>query len=93
MTRLQINIKEADKAVIVLNLLKELPFVEIEKSDEEKDIRTDLKNSFANGSDLCDIWKKSMGVDGWFEECEQLMDMAQGDSKGKKWTRADLYDV
>ena len=35
MTRLQIKIKDAEKAVIVLNLLKELPFVEIEKSEEE----------------------------------------------------------
>ena len=29
----------------------------------------------------------------WFEECERLMDAAQVDSKGKKWTREDLYDV
>jgi len=29
----------------------------------------------------------------WYEECERLMDSAQADSKGKKWTRAELYDV
>lgn len=29
----------------------------------------------------------------WFDECERLMDSTQVDSKGKKWTRADLYDV
>ena len=30
MTHLHINIKDSEKAVIVMNLLKELPFVEIE---------------------------------------------------------------
>ncbi|GAG81987.1 unnamed protein product, partial [marine sediment metagenome] len=30
MTRLHIKIKDNEKAIIVLNLLKELPFVEIE---------------------------------------------------------------
>ena len=29
----------------------------------------------------------------WFEECERLMDSAQADSKGKKWSREELYDV
>ncbi|MGD9159428.1 MAG: hypothetical protein PVG39_13535 [Desulfobacteraceae bacterium] len=29
----------------------------------------------------------------WFEECERLMDRAQADSKGKKWSREELYDV
>ena len=29
----------------------------------------------------------------WFEECMRLMDAAQADSKGRKWSRADLYDV
>jgi hypothetical protein len=93
MTRLQIKIKEADKAVIVFNLLKELPFVEIEKSDEEEDINVDLKDSLINGSGLCGIWKDSRDADEWFEECERLMDKAQGDSKGKKWNRSDLYDI
>ncbi|EFK96831.1 hypothetical protein LDC_1138 [sediment metagenome] len=93
MTRLHINIKEADKAVIVFNLLKKLPFVEIEKTDEEEDIHVDLKDSLVNSSGPCGIWKDSSNADEWFEECERLMDKAQGDSKGKKWTRADLYDV
>jgi len=30
MTRLHINIKDSEKATIVINLLRELPFVEIE---------------------------------------------------------------
>jgi hypothetical protein len=29
----------------------------------------------------------------WIEECFQKMDLANGDSKGKEWKRADLYDV
>lgn len=56
MTRLQIKIKEADKAIIVLNLLKELPFVEIEKSEEEEDIKaiSKEKNSL---EDLFGLWE------------------------------------
>lgn len=30
---------------------------------------------------------------GWVEECFNLMDKAQANSKGNKWTRDDLYDV
>jgi len=29
----------------------------------------------------------------WFDECMHLMDRVQADSKGKKWTRDELYDV
>ncbi|VAX38224.1 hypothetical protein MNBD_UNCLBAC01-2012 [hydrothermal vent metagenome] len=29
----------------------------------------------------------------WLQECFQHMDDVQADSKGKKWTREDLYDV
>ena len=29
----------------------------------------------------------------WFDECMNLMDSVQTDSRGKKWTRGDLYDV
>ena len=29
----------------------------------------------------------------WLGETFLLMDKAQGDSKGKKWKRSDLYDV
>ena len=56
MTRLQIKIKDADKAIIVLNLLKELPFVEIEKSEEEKTAKStkERKEGFA---DLFGIWE------------------------------------
>ena len=39
MTRLHINIKDSDKAIIVINLLKELPFVEIEESKADKSIK------------------------------------------------------
>jgi hypothetical protein len=36
MTRLHINIKDSKKAVILIDLLKELPFVEIESSTIDK---------------------------------------------------------
>ncbi|MDJ0763922.1 MAG: hypothetical protein QNJ97_13155 [Myxococcota bacterium] len=29
----------------------------------------------------------------WLDECFAKMDMAQGDSKGKRWTRDELYDI
>jgi hypothetical protein len=56
MTRLHINIKEDDKAVIVFNLLKELPFVEVEETDEKKDIKTSLKSD-ESLEDLFGIWE------------------------------------
>jgi len=31
--------------------------------------------------------------DDWLEECFRLMDQAGGNSKGRKWNRAELYDV
>lgn len=56
MTRLQIKIKETDKAVIVFNLLKELPFVEIEKTEEEKVTKAVSKEK-NNLEDLFGIWE------------------------------------
>ncbi len=29
----------------------------------------------------------------WLQECFNLMDRADADSKGEKWSREDLYDV
>ncbi len=29
----------------------------------------------------------------WLDECLKLMDQVQADSRGKKWTREELYDV
>jgi len=29
----------------------------------------------------------------WPDECLKLMDQVQADSRGKKWTREELYDV
>jgi hypothetical protein len=31
--------------------------------------------------------------DDWLEECFRLMDRADGNSKGRKWKRADLYNA
>jgi len=53
---LQIKIKDADKAIIVLNLLKELPFVEIEKSEEEKTAKS-TKERKKGLEDLFGIWE------------------------------------
>lgn len=29
----------------------------------------------------------------WLQECFQLMDRAEADSRGQRWKREDLYDV
>ena len=29
----------------------------------------------------------------WLEECFELMDKAKANSKGKRWSREELYDV
>lgn len=56
MTRLQIKIKDADKAIIVYNLLKELPFVEIETSEDEKTVKP--ANRGKEGlAELFGLWK------------------------------------
>lgn len=31
--------------------------------------------------------------DTWLEDCFKLMDKAQSNSQGRKWTREELYDV
>ena len=56
MTRLQIRIKDADKAIIVLNLLKELPFVEIEKSENEKTVKL-VEMGKESLADLFGLWE------------------------------------
>ena len=56
MTRLHIKIKDAQKAIIVLNLLKELPFVEIEKSEDEKTDKS-THRSKENVADLFGLWE------------------------------------
>ena len=53
MTRLHIKIKDNEKANIVLNLLKELPFVEIEESVDEKT----EKSGKGNVADLFGLWE------------------------------------
>ncbi len=55
-TRLHINIKDSDKATIVINLLKELPFVEIETSVMDLDGKPPDKNGKAL-EDLFGLWE------------------------------------
>ena len=56
MTRLNINIKDSEKAVIVINLLKELPFVEIENNSiGKKKYPVKKKANFLE--DLFGLWK------------------------------------
>ncbi len=56
MTRLHINIKDSEKAVIVINLLKELPFVEIE--DNTIDKKDDpVKKNTSSLEDLFGLWE------------------------------------
>ena len=54
--RLQITIEDADKAFILLNLLKELPFVEIEKSEVENAVVLTGKRQ-QNLEELFGIWE------------------------------------
>ena len=56
MTRLHIKIKDNEKANIVLNLLKELPFVEIEESVDEKTEKSG-KGDKGNVADLFGLWE------------------------------------
>ena len=56
MTRLHIKIKDNEKAIIVLNLLKELPFVEIEESADEK-IEKFGKGGKGSVEDLFGLWE------------------------------------
>ena len=56
MTRLHIKIKDADKAIIVLNLLKELPFVEIEKSEDGKTLKP-VRKGKEGLADLFGLWE------------------------------------
>jgi len=56
MTRLHINIKDSEKAVIVINLLKELPFVEIEGNTIDK--KDDpVKKKAKSLEDLFGLWE------------------------------------
>ena len=56
MTRLHIKIKDSKKAAIVLELLKELPFVEIEKTENNELNKTSNKRS-KNLEDLFGLWE------------------------------------
>ena len=56
MNRLHINIKDDDKASIVLNLLRELPFVEIE-SDAEKVAGRVVRKGSGSLADLFGLWE------------------------------------
>ncbi len=56
MTRLHINIKDSEKAVIVINLLKELPFVEIEEGKTDKRVKP-VKKGEKSLEDLFGLWE------------------------------------
>jgi hypothetical protein len=56
MTRLYIKIKDNEKAIIVLNLLKQLPFVEIEESVDEKTGKSGKGDKWSV-SDLFGLWE------------------------------------
>jgi hypothetical protein len=72
MTRLNIIIKDNEKAIIVLNLLKELPFVEIEESADEKTGKSG-KSEKGSVSDLFGLWENRK--------------ITLGDIRKKAWTR------
>ena len=56
MTRVQINIKDSSKAIIVINLLKELPFVEIEESKADKRVKP-VRRGKESLEDLFGLWE------------------------------------
>ena len=56
MTRLHIKIKDDDKVAIVLNLLKELPFVEIEQSGA-REIGKSARKEKKGFADLFGLWE------------------------------------
>ena len=72
MTRLQIRIKDEDKAIIVFNLLKELPFVEIEQTEGEKIVKPG-KRGGGSLAELFGLWK---------DRAVSLVDIRK-----KAWTR------
>ena len=72
MIRLHIKIKDTDKAIIVMNLLKELPFVEIEESEDENTVKS-AKTSKESLADLFGVWEKR--------------DVCLGDIRKKAWMR------
>ena len=72
MTSLRIKIKDADKAVIIINLLKELPFIEIEKTEDEKTVRP-VEMSKGSLADLFGLWEKR--------------NISLGDIRKKAWIR------
>jgi len=71
-TRLQIRIKDEDKAIIVFNLLKELPFVEIEQTEGEKIVKPS-KRGKESLAELFGLWK---------DRAVSLVDIRK-----KAWTR------
>lgn len=73
MNRLCINIKDDNKVAIVLNLLRELPFVEIEDDEEEKDKRIKIKQK-GSLADLFGMWEHR--------------DISLKDIRGKAWKRS-----
>ncbi len=56
MLRLNITIKDEDKVAIVLNLLRELPFVEVE-IDGEQAVQQDADRKNGSLADLFGIWE------------------------------------
>lgn len=56
MTRLHIRIRDDDKVAIVLNLLRELPFVEIEQSGVKESGKSAEKEKKSFG-DLFGLWE------------------------------------
>lgn len=56
MTRMHIKIKDSKKATIVFNLLKELPFVEIEKTENDINLKP-AKHAKKNLEDIFGLWE------------------------------------
>lgn len=67
-------------------------------SIDEKLLRESREYAKVHGTTLNGLIRKLLQhsvtstSDAWLEECFTLMDKAQGNSRGKRWTREELYD-
>jgi len=79
--------------------LREVYMPNITISLEEDLVKSGRRYAEKHGTSLNALIRKTLKQtvrsesEDWLDECFELMDQANGDSKGKSWKRGDLYDV
>jgi len=79
--------------------IKEVKMPNITISLEEDLLKSGRRYAEKHGTSLNALIRKTLKQTvrsesgDWLNECFDLMDQANGDSKGKSWKRGDLYDV